>query len=525
MTDEDTSLALNGVSQELVDVVNTVLSATSSLGSLRYSEPTARELRKLVICRQHSRPIWWLANLIFLVEHSGELSFADFIWDESINKKSVLLEQVANLGEGLAAAEESGILLKFQKTSFKLNYSQLSLLQALSEILIYTNEKFFDSINAHISVWESSEVDELAIKIRIAFDRYLGENLQPRQQYEKCSKMLSWAHTQNYDLGDDNADIDQYVLEFWEYGIHENLNDFRLFNNCASSFLGLVGIVRLGQSRAYFSDQYSSQESFYGEWNDEGLASFVDYIDEQESDLAKLYSAPLNEVKFFSSKDMQLLEDVMSFQVAEKFFAKTFLRSVCFGSRQLSISQFLRKGDVASVASLKTCSDVQSYDAICENLVILADKTKQTNEALLHILHQLKSEYFLGFFVENVEPSIRAKLKSAMRLGEKEEVFPESEYFENLESILENIPEINAKRLDLRRSFKAVNRVGFKDIPNADKADVYESGAFIINKLLQFIEEKSAILEREISFSVLLEQDRVKFSTVFRKIYCGDYCG
>lgn len=522
----DALLALYGVSQHLVDLLSSIAQSTTPNGALRYTEKTLKGLQKIVICRQYARPIWWLVNLILLIESSKKMSFYEFFFDERSNKRAKLELITDEMQDAVKSLDANAIDLVFQDKEFRLYYSYLPLLQSLIEFLVCIDDQLFERLARYSGQWTTESVNSLSKELRLVLEGYLETNLQPRQQYEKCNKILTWLEATNIQISHKSLDIDETILQYWIYAVENQIKDFKLFGKCAISVITFFEVIKESETNNWWmSNAHYSTDSLYGEWNNEYTEQCFDYVVNEKSSLEKLQHEPLNKIKFIKNKeDMLFLSMIDSLTFNNVLLQKTYLRYFIFAQCQLSIGQFLRKGNkTEQYKRLVRCEDLKKdYRGVLDGVDDTLKNIIKTEGCVMFILLKTRSPEFFVNIIEHFSVESKTDMEKQIRLYRTTEhgAIDWAGLFANVDDIALLVPEFGEKLFSIRSGFRTIKRAGLVDIPHIDSTPFYVDGIEILKELrIKLQKHRLSLKTKEEAIALLYLKDKELFSNIFNKLY------
>jgi len=517
-----------GVSEELSGLIAAICESTDSRGNLRFSDKTCKNFKQRVLFRNLNKPLWWLANLITVIEltqtkeRTGS-AVLDFFWADETNtvakardKFSVPLEN-----NGVRAEYGENLKITYPDGEFSLSFSQFPLLVAIIELLIYIDLDFYKQCRSLGENPSVASIDRFSRRLQSQVGAYLGRHLQPQQQQRKCRELLEWLRERPESV-DSNMISDEVILDFWVSAAEASDIDFKLYSNVAESFIDLFHILNHSDQK-YSIDQALSVGSDieHGEVDLERLGEVFDICEVENQFLSALKEPPLNNIKFLTDKDFKLLLPLEYVGQFLNHLSLTLARMACFGMHQVSISQYIRKNKSENVRSLVNCSDVTTYQNYINTLLQVKDKLEKTQDCVAHILITYKHSEGVARLVEQLPEDAKKTLRKKLKTERSE--FISDKLLEKLSQMALQIPELNKLTRKFKGAFDSINREGFKEIPSEDAVEHYVSGALLAEKAQDLIANYVVILRRMINVNPhegdIFSSDLDIYKICFKKLY------
>ncbi|MGH1486843.1 MAG: hypothetical protein ACRBCI_11525 [Cellvibrionaceae bacterium] len=522
---ENASLALYGVSQEISNLVNSVCMAEASDGSPKYSDSDCREFRRRVLCRDLAMPIWWLSNLIVVINRDGKDRFVDFFWGEDkpdVNSIQVIVEK-EDIFERLNFTDVKGFSVNYSDSTFFFNYSYISLLTILANFICMVDADFFRKINEFEDEFSKKTVDKLAKNIKKSLDTYLDDNLKSQQEFKKCKTLLFWCRDQNINVLNGAVDLNDASLDFWRYAIENKVKDFKLYKSTAYGLLNLYSILKNGPEENILDAALSLGDDYEnGEIDIDRVDGYIDFIEAEDNFFNALFEGELSEIKFISKKeDKNLLSLLFDYFYCQDKFFKSVLRLDVFGSSQVVATQYHRKKNFSMMRNVLSEESLGGYEAFKVNLTSLKEDLEKTKNAVIYILYKAKAPEAIVEFSFKLSLDANCQFKEEVKKYSSEDKMDNiyNAFYDNSEKIImKNNEFMNAYRL-IKKDFSDVNRRGFKDPDVASRVNVYIEGLASLNKILNMLSVYLRPFDDCERIAAADESDRRFFLLMFDKIY------
>ncbi len=346
-----------GGSPELSATLQTVAD-TEAFGTPKFSERVSRKLAQTVVCRAYAPAMHELCHLITVAEACAKSPrrYEAFFWDSGPASTAGFRAYIDRelFGQAEAAprvsADRVKVEIAYADGGFAITYARMPFLSAMVEFLMTAL-----GYGALDEVWQemlsrgptAAAVSDAANALSRQVYDYLKDHLVSTQYHRKFSVLVAYlAQLGEGDFGPATVD-DPAVLDFWLSRSDDGVSDGLDFRTFASVFLAFVRLRQVLEEARDFQALESAKpigpDREAGEVDPGSVSALVEAIDEAESPLVALQSAPAASVKFLNKTEIADLEKLVGCGKSSLALPLSLLRCEIFGAAQARLSQAQRR--------------------------------------------------------------------------------------------------------------------------------------------------------------------------------------
>ena len=528
--DQNLSSLLNyGVSDHLIQNLQAIEETTEEGGRPMYEQSSIYEMRCAIFCRNYAKTLWEFSHYVSVFEFLNPAGVIDLFWSKGVTTSQRFKNWVAGLASvnQVEVSDQGVISIRFAEREFVLSAKRVNIMAAWTVFLATVEPDFLLDLNQFKHKILGAEIEAFARKLKLRLDAYLEPHLQALHQQRQGRVLLSYLKAQAEHCYDSIL-TDQTVLDFWIENANKDEGDFKRFATVAQCAYRLHQAIKIGQSQREIASARSFSQDNTGTdalWLlDEAsqIASngylFDAFIEENKAlAVEQLACKPLACIKFLNNKDAEFFSKLEGAQKAVFHLPLTFLRAQVFGLQQARLTEDLRQTKGQNIEQLTTLSDFAGFEKWYANLFLQIDKLDQSRLAIRYILFQYQHPNALACLIEQLDVEQKTELQSLV---------DETSTLALAENLAESLADVASEQIkQLRKAFAAVNRAGFKTLPEEKDIDLYVQGdeyLAILSRLLhKYIEQvsqefqiKGGIVKSEVS-------DCLIFSRLFKSLYCN----
>ncbi len=492
-----------GKSEALRAVLAGIAESTAADGGARYSEKVCRQLSRIVVCRAYAKPLLELSHLI-IAAGGRDGHYENIFW--GVDRASA--SEFRNAFQALDGARPDiriaagGVLHDDGSDGFQISYNRMPLLAALLEFMIMTvGYPEVDAVTGVLRRGEPTpdEVLDTARALQRELYAYLKDHLPPVQRQRREHHFLNYvdAHAGNRNGAD--AINDGVVLGYWQAYADADEVDAKTFRAVYDTARRLIGALDAASDRLSGAHARSiGTDIEAGEVDPADVEAVIAALDADTGPLERLLETCGEQVKFVNVGEAETLSELPLGDGAARRIPVSVLRNAVFGAVQLRLTTALRRGGAPDV-------DIPGgrdgyYTAKLDAYADIIGVTEKLALAAIWPLFEARR-------VEAVDLALA--LAPDIDWGQLARKPPDAEDAENVVSLgragaLQQFfriepdargDEIQALLAEARRSWRGVNRAGFRDGDSEDALDVM---ADAVPDVLRLIASVRRTLDRDL---------------------------
>jgi len=525
------SLVNYGVSDQLIQDLQTIEETTDFDGRPMYDQPSIYEMRCAILCRNYARTLWEYSHYVSVIEYLHPAGVIDLFWSKGVTTGLRFKSWVEGLPalDWLKVGDQSTITLCLGKREFVMNARRVNIMAAWTVFLAIAEPNILNELSQFKQGLKESEIDAFAKKLKTRIDQYLEPHLQGLHQQRQGRVLLNWLQSQTdmtENQGYNRVLHDEAVLGFWKENALTEEGDFKRFTTVAECAYRLHQAIRIGESqRNIFSaqslDQDKSGEAAHWLLDEVSLLNNDSWIldafieDAQVQIIEKLSCSPLSDIKFLTLKDTDFCDRIERTGGAAFHLPLTFIREQVFGLQQARLTEDLRKTKGENSQQLVSLDDFNGFADWQIGLLAQIDRLAQTRAALNHILLQHQHPNALANILELLDVERKTVLQSLLA---------DTTMAASPDFIVKHLVNIAGDEMkNLGKAFVKVNRAGFKTIPDECDVVLYVEGDEYLEKLesllKKYAEQVSQIFKLKGGIVKTEEAERLFFSQMFKSLY------
>lgn len=441
--------------------------------------------------------------------------------------KAAFADLVDDGGPVRATGNGIAIAVSDDGSGFLIAYSRMPTLAAMLEFLVTTiGYKEVDEATATFREGgvAAKTISETASHFQRAVYAYLKDHLPPAQRQRRERDFLAFAAARAGNRTSLDSIDDPIVLAYWQENATDGRIEARTYRSVYETAKRLVTALEAAGARTAAAQARTvGTDREAGEIDTEDVAAVAELISEQDGPLERVLEAAAERVKFVNATEAEVLSEIPSNAGVGRRLAVSVLRNGVYGSRQLQLSNAIRRKD-PHLGALISPPDGSYY----------RDKLKHY-EATLAALEKTAMAALWSLFTAGHEASCDLTLALApdldwqalaVRDGAEDGNVVSLVEREALRKFLNEVPdpdgdEIQALLADARATFRSVNRVGFKGDPDEETvlamAEAVPALLALIAAVRRFLDTEKGIGD----WAGLEVSDGLIFSSVFNELYSG----
>ena len=333
---------------------------------------------------------------------------------------------------------------------------------------------------------------------------------------------------------------DALIIDFWLEFSLDAKSKFRLFSNCAHSWITYRQAIRLAASNRF--QKGASLDAL----NEQGLAEIgrieQDAAQEIFDEMTEGQSAParlqqikpsvMKTVKLVNAAEFDHLAQLIRFGNEGQTLVLTILRLVTFGPVQAKLVEASRKRNMVS-GTMQNLAEDDAYDRVFDHIKTLSDTIHGLTEAAAFSLYLARSSTFIyaGVPLANTQEQealtlASAKIRASLTEPMDEILLAEKISAELLEKLPKIMPVFFARLQQARKRFR---RKGLGKLPNGDlKTWIGEltNGIEVLSDVLPMLNRLTSanpalknFHTKQPTLKSCFAEDRDIFFAQFRQIY------
>jgi hypothetical protein len=528
------SLVRFGVSDQLIQDLQTLEETTDLDGRPLYSQDAIYEMRCAILCRNYTKTLWEYSHYIAAIGYCHRAGVIDFFWGSNIVTSQRFKTWLAAIpaSDLFNTQDQAAITLNLGKRQFCLSPKRINIMAAWTSFIVLADPNILPKFSQFNGGFNAQSIDDFSKYIKAKLDRFLEPHLQALHQQRQGRSLLRWL--QENDVNSESSDYqslikDDSILNFWKHNAVTDDGDFKRFATVAECAYRLHHAINLGESQRSIESARSYMQDQVGEdaaW----LLDEVSQIDDQDwifetlsnesrhHAVKSLDELPLGGIKFLTNKDADFCGRFESAGDAVLQLPLTFVRAQIFGSQQSKMTEDLRKTKGSNLHALASLSVFTGFKDWQQSLSDQVEKLTQTRSAIAYILLKFGHPVAFARLLDTLTESQKETLQ---QVAKDDTVTMIGNY------LLDQIGMIAPEPLkELEKAFAKVNRTGFKCLPEKSEAEFYVLGDehlnMIENLLRNYTDQLSKNIDALGGLDNLETSEISIFSTMFTQLYCEE---
>ena len=536
----------NDVSAELLCHFDALRETPTQHGGPKFLSCHIETVARNLLCGKYESPCHELAHLLAAILHAFPSSPANkrllqFFWIDEVVTPERFRQAFAKSSHSQIRLTESFLELQLEGNPFKISPKRVGQLAAWMEFLVQVDPvAVLGQAEQTLDTLESASIKNYSNYLQKLLYDYLSKHTQPDQQREHFRELWRWLVQRKTRIT--AADLtDKIILDFWcdfITTIKPNEADefnFRRFRSVVDRFLALRDTLLSGEVRRGIDSAGSIGFDAEGEEvSPNTLAGRLESISERTSDYTYLTQPP----KFLMQTQLENLSTLVNFGDAAALWPLSTLRYDVFGDWQAQLIQAARNN--SDPAGFLNNGPKINYDEHLRKLYKVGDVLNTAFASGLHILLSLKAPEGFGYLIDNMTTEDKKNLlrqladnqhtadfefeKIAEVLRDSPTIFNVmiNDFYERLPALKLQIPALNKFLKSVEEKFRAVNRAGFKELPDKTRLDSYVAGVNGVLELRKLLETVRSVYSDCVeSGQINFDSDLSIFTNMFEQIYGG----
>ena len=539
----------DGPSNTLQALLTSTLETTIADGRPRHSEQAQQNLIKVIASHSYAKVIFPLCHFMVVAAQRKIPLYYWFTMAQPMTASN-LANSLRSAGDQISPDNHTNMENQFLVTiasgnyKFDVNLSHIAKHSALFDLImeIIGYEKLEILYNKLACAKNRHEIASLSNDLARGIYQFLKDHFPTASTEKKARCMHDFlAKCTGENASISTSDInDALIIDFWLKFSLDAQSKFRLFSNCAHSWVTYRQAIRLAASNRF--QKGASLDAL----NEQGLAE-IDRIDQDSAQvifdqitegpsstaqLRQINPSILKTVKLVNAKEFDHLAQLIKFGTEGYTLALTILRLLTFAPVQARLVEASRKRKIQANA-MYNLTDDDAYSHVVDHIKILTDTIRGLTKAAAFSLYLTRSPNFIYAAVpladtqeqealRNASAKIRASLTEPM----DEILLAEKISAELLEKLPKIMPVFFARLQQARKRFR---RKGLGKLPNGDlKIWIGEltNGIEVLSDVLPMLNRltsaKPALKNfhtKQPTLKSCFAEDRDIFFAQFRQIY------
>ena len=539
----------NGPSNTLHALLTSILETTAADGRPRHSEHAQQNLIKVIASHSYAKVMFSLCHFMAIGAKRNVPLYHWFTMAQPMTANSIATslrsatdgrptDNHTNFKNHLLTNIASG------NDTFDVNLTHVAkhsaLFDLIMEIVGYEElEIFYDRLSHAES---SNEIAAVSNDLAREIYQFLKDHFPTASTERKARFMHDFiAKRTEQNASVSISDInDALIIDFWLEFSLDPQSKFRLFSNCAYSWVTYRQAIRLAASNRF--QKGTSLDAL----NEQGVAE-IDRVDQDAAQvifdemtedtsstaqLKQINPSILQTVKLVNAKEFDHLSQLISFGNEGQTLILTILRLLTFGPVQARLVEASRK-KTARASPMNDFAEDDAYRRVFDHIETLMDTMRGLTEAAAFSLYLSRSSAFFYTalpladaheqeVLSNASAKIRASLTKPMdEIVQAEKISAE---------LLEQLPQIMPVFFDrLQCSRKKFRRIGLGKLPTENQKvwiDELANGIVALSNTLallnRLINDNPALKNLHTGQNTLrscFDEDREIFFVQFKQIY------
>ncbi|MBO6519800.1 MAG: hypothetical protein JJ900_02825 [Rhodospirillales bacterium] len=514
-----------GKSEVLRAVLAGIMESSASDGGPRYSERVCRALARIIVCRSYAKPMLELSHLLAIAS-ARDGRYEEVFW--GVDRASTgEFRRAFKLFQGIrpdVRVSSNGVRRGHGADVFEISYRRMPLLAALLEFMIMTvGYPAVETMTAGLRQGELADenVLEAARAMQRSLYGYLKDHLPPVQRQRREHHFLGYADAHAGNRSGADVINDDVVMAYWRsYAASEDV-DAKTFRSVYDTARRLV--VALDAAADRFAGAYARSigtDLEAGEVDPADVDAVVAAIDADTGPLDQVLETCGDTVKFINVGEADVLNELPLGDSTARRLPVSVLRNAVFGAVQLRISTALRRG-VAPVIEIPDPAKGYYTEKLTAYAAIVAGTERLAMAALWSLFEAGRAEAVDLALALAPDLDWGQLARSAAEDADNVVSLDRAGALRQFFAVVPDArgDELAALLADARRTWRGVNRAGFRDGDGEQAVDVIAEATPWVLRLISSVRRTLDRDLGQIDWSGHEHADATSFAEMFGNLY------
>lgn len=542
-----------GVSSELLGHFDALRQTPApTLGDrYKFSNKVVDAVARDLLSRNYKTRCWELAHFLSAIVHGYQddtgAPLLCFFWVDEVVTPARFRQAFAGSNSSQVLLGEQFLTLTYEQKSFDISPSRADELAAWMELLVAIDPEVLKRAEQALQALTEEAIRGFANALQSMLYAYLSNHMQPAQQEKRFAALWAWL-TGEERAAKDMVLSDDLIVACWVDLARDDIElarhgkealGFRRYRSVVDDMLALRKAFQMAEARRGIEASVSIGEGREeGEVSLDTLSEVWEAVEERDDNYSWLSETP----KFLTGRTLETLGALLTFGPVAKEWPLTLQRYDVFGDWQAQLIQAVR--NQADVDSALAAGPGVDYVEHIQSISDLDETLDTAFAAGLHILLALQTSEALEWVMEMLSPGDVQVLRAQLPFDEAEfervmddDLLEEGEqqalieavqancvaaFYDRLPQLRLQAPSLNQLVDGAKSAFKAVNRAGFKVLPDQSAVGEYVRGMVGVAEIQQ--RKRTVFATRAWDKSIAGENffaDVSIFSDVFRELHGG----
>ena len=520
-----------GVSDSLRSIFAGLSQAQGRYGQ-KYSDKDINKVKQYICCRNYSKASLELVYLCWAIIHAcptcrGASKLEAFFWLDEAHPPQrcrAAFSQVWQGSAGRVAITKDYLSLSIGTGSgsknFNISPARVGVLAVLMEFIVTVDPTLLTGLQNSLLEGNDKNIDQQARLIQQSIYQFLKEHLPEAQIQARYRYFEHWLNTNGIKP---TALDDAHIISFWQDACaDEQAQSYVLYSTALFDALDATSAMQIvtSQQAVHFAASFG-QQAEQGEVNPEQLiaSQFNDEDAEMLQTLAFANVTSYDDVKTLCNmpkcltlEEAEWLQPLVSYSTYIRPFLLSFMRLQVFAKWQSVLVQAKRKS-AATLAEKLADQPVQGYAMYQLEISGLTKALENAQHCLQHVLLNIEPEFACAELLQQLPTEQLQKIGLWLAEHKSSGADSAGAWLSVSKQLSLQFPAFRQLTDLSAQAFKKNNKVGFKEIPSDEQADVYLAAFEQIRSLQKLIFAHGKAVEQ-------LEQTAGGLSHIFSSDVC-----